>query len=223
MRLPCLDPVLKCFAVFSVSNKIEKYLRTSPYWKFEKANSSPLFRELSTRVNWNMKYIFMLLVVHLESAIVTGCCSVKTVREPEILSPLLARKAKVLEPWFEPEQWNNKTCTDEEKPRVRLHKGELQPESCNTDCDCVPCAPYCSKWWPIMTKSDPYFLIFASGTGIARLPGGRAREHGSSQNGSAWDSEVERPKAKFKVSIKSKAEFKKSSISDASFPLIRSP
>ena len=158
-----------------------------------------------------MKYIFMLLVLHLESAIVTGCCSVKTVREPEILSPLpfllQERKAKLLDPWFEPEEWNNKTCTDEEKPKVRLHKGKLQPESCNTDCDCVPCAPYCSKWWPIMTKSVPYFLIFASGMGIARLPGGRAREHGSSQHGSARYNEMDRPKAKFKVPIKSKAEF----------------
>ena len=42
---------------------------------------------------------------------------------------------------------------------------------------------------------------------IVRLPGGRAREHGSSQHGSARYNEMDRPEAKFKVPIKSKAEF----------------
>ena len=43
--------------------------------------------------------------------------------------------------------------------------------------------------------------------GIVRLLGGRAREPGSSQYGSARYNEVDRPEAKFKVPIKSKAEF----------------
>ena len=48
----------------------------------------------STRVDWAMTYIFMLCVLQINSAIVSGCCSVNT-REPEILSPLLqARTAK---------------------------------------------------------------------------------------------------------------------------------
>ena len=34
-----------------------------------------------------MKYIFMLCVLQINSAIVSGCCSVTT-REPEILPPL---------------------------------------------------------------------------------------------------------------------------------------
>ena len=42
-----------------------------------------------------MKYIFMLCVLQINSAIVSGCCSVST-REPEVvLSPLMqARTAK---------------------------------------------------------------------------------------------------------------------------------
>ena len=116
-----------------------------------------------------MKYIFMLCVLQIKSAIVSGCCSVST-REPEVvLSPLMqARTAKGKEllvrdrelkvcdamkrskvelylewadPWFVPEEWNNLPCTKEEMPRVR----DNQAGSCNTDCDCVPCAPYCSK------------------------------------------------------------------------------
>ena len=40
-----------------------------------------------------MKYIFILCVLHLDPAI--GCCSVNSVREPEILPPLMpAREAR---------------------------------------------------------------------------------------------------------------------------------
>ena len=105
-----------------------------------------------------MKYIFILCVLHLDSAI--GCCSVNSVREPEILPPLMpAREARggashaihinipngclleVDDPWFEPEEWNGMECTKEEQPKARDNKYN----SCNTDCDCVPCAPYCSR------------------------------------------------------------------------------
>ena len=105
-----------------------------------------------------MKYIFILCVLHIDSA--SGCCAMNSFREPEILLPRnwSAREAKgsdntihiniqngclleVDDPWFEPEEWNGMACTKEEQPKAR----DNQSGSCNTDCDCVPCAPYCSR------------------------------------------------------------------------------
>merc|ERR1711934_1036454 len=85
----------------------------------------------------------ILCVYSLSTEIGSGCCRTMTDRtEPVILSPLpRSREAKdVDDPWFEPEFGE---CSDDyEVPAARNN----EEWTCNTDCDCVPCSPYCNTY-----------------------------------------------------------------------------
>ena len=147
-----------------------------------------------------MRNIFSLICcLPIFCDIVTCCCSVKTVREPEIFAPvvrnprskssikfqcLLYESGTETEVWYRPEEWNGQTCREEERPRAR----DNQPGSCNTDCDCVPCEPYCSRWRESRWESS-WLWLFDSDTDGVRLPGGVRMAEGSSRRKSAKSKE----------------------------------
>merc|ERR1712137_1511839 len=47
---------------------------------------------------------------------------------------------------FEPEEWTGEPCTKEEFIEWGLEHENRGPGSCQWDCDCPPCSPYCNSF-----------------------------------------------------------------------------